>query len=120
DQIAQEHRRRALPGQANLFIIYAQDFSRGGGEVGKTYKEFGMVLSDKRLRETTQNFTESFSQYAESTMLHELGHQLGLDHNDQQGCIMNPEVEAPKYAGEFTGYFTQVKFCDFELNQLSV
>lgn len=117
--IVKGFRRHVLPGQPNLFVIYADDYQRADSEVGKTYREFGIVLSDKRLKEVTSQFSQSMPQYVESTLLHEFGHQLGLDHNDQSGCIMNPKVDKPDVTGEFTGSFTAISYCDFELQQLN-
>jgi hypothetical protein len=51
-------------------------------------------------------------------MLHEFGHQLGLEHNDQADCIMNERIEKPSGAGEFFGQFNQTGFCDLELEQI--
>lgn len=119
EKIVSEHRHRDLPGQTSLFVIYAGDYVRKDGEVAKTYKDFGIVISDTALRDTTQDYSQSLEQYAQSTMLHELGHQLGLDHNTEDDCVMNAEVESPQLGGVFSGSFTPLEFCDFELKQLN-
>ena len=113
------YRHHVVPGQPNLFVIYAEDYVRAGAEVGKTYHEFGIVLSDKRLREVTAQFPSALGQFQESTLLHEFGHQLGLGHNEQPDCLMNAKAEQPSVQDSFSNIFTPTKFCDFELNQLN-
>lgn len=112
------YRHHILDGYSNLFIIYSADFKRQGEEVGKTFREYGIVLSDLRLREVTAQYPASMPQYVESTLLHEFGHQLGLEHNDKSACVMNVEVERPMALGLFNGSYTQTEFCDYELKQL--
>jgi len=116
--IAKGSRHHVIPGQSNVFVVYAEDFQRSGDEVAKTFSEFGIVISDKRLREATQKYPASLNEYLLSTLLHELGHQLGLEHNDQTDCIMNPQVENPTVQEYFNGRYTATEFCDFELKQL--
>ncbi len=121
-QLAEEvkkHRHYEISGQPNLFVIYAEDFQREGGYVGQTFQEFGIVLSDKRLREVTADYPYSLDGYIESTLLHELGHQLGLDHNQQEDCVMNEKVDQPDGQGTFSGRYTPTDFCDLEINQLN-
>ncbi len=114
------HRKQIVFGQPNLFIIYAEDFEREAGELAKTYNEYGIVISDRRLKEVTVGYPGAVTQYVESTLLHEFGHQLGLEHNDQPGCIMNERVEKPADLWDGNVNYTPVKFCDFELSQLKL
>ena len=111
-------RHRVASGDTNLFVIYADDFARQSGEVGETYQETAVALSDKRLKEVTGGNPEAFSQYLQSTLLHEFGHQIGLEHNSRPNCIMNVKVEQPDRQAAFTGFYTPTQFCDFELKQL--
>jgi predicted Zn-dependent protease len=86
--------------------------------VGKTYKEFGIVLSHTRLKEVALDKGAAFSQYVESTLLHEFGHHLGLGHNTLSDCVMNEKIEKPDLIQEFTEFYTPMEFCDYELDQL--
>jgi len=107
-------------GSPILFIAYADDFVSNTNEVGKTYQEFGIVLSDKKLKDITSDYPSALAQYQESTLLHELGHQLGLQHNNQDGCIMNPAVENPTSVSSFYTDFIPTDFCQYELDQLQM
>ncbi len=112
------HRKQTISGQPNLFIIYADDFEREGTEIAKTYNEYAMVLSNKRVKEVTSGYPGAETEYVESTLLHEFGHQLGLEHNEEFGCIMNESVEKPVALWGQSIDYIKTKFCDFELNQL--
>ncbi len=102
-----------------IFVIYADDFTSSSQEVGKTVEEFGMVLSNYQLTQLTLGYPDALPQYQESTMLHEFGHQLGLDHNSQTGCVMNPAIENASVPAGFTDNYTPTAFCQYELNQIA-
>ncbi len=118
--IVRTDRRQFNPGDPIIFVIYADDFSSSAQEVGKTVEEFGMVLSHSQLAGLTQGYPAALPQYQESTMLHEFGHQLGLDHNTQTGCIMNPAIENATAPALFSGSgYTPTAFCQYELDELA-
>jgi len=50
-----------------------------------------------------------------STVLHEYGHLIGLEHNNNEGCLMNEKVESP---GNNWSSSMPEDFCDFELSQI--
>lgn len=118
ETIAKGSRHHLLLGEPNMFVVYAEDFDRTGNEVGKTFNEYGIVLSDKALQDLTARHPEALTQYQQSTMLHEFGHLVGLEHNDMANCIMNVSVESPKLDFSFNGTYTPLEFCDYELKQL--
>jgi len=118
DKIVEATRRAYLPGSQDVFVMYAEDFEGEDNEVGRTYKEYGMVLSDRKLKSITENATQAMDDYVLSTMLHEFGHQIGLDHNNGKDCIMNEEVESPRKAYEFSGKYTPTDFCQQELDEI--
>ena len=118
-EIDRSFRRHVKPKQPNLFIIYAEEFVSKTEEVGMTYREYGMVLSHNRLVSLTSRYPQALPQYIASTMLHEFGHQLGLDHVDNKQCVMHKDVENPASALSFSGIFTSTEFCSEEFEALN-
>jgi predicted Zn-dependent protease len=118
-EIVNEKRRHVLSGQPNLFVILAADYSpRPNDELAKTYKEFGIVVSLKALKDFTDNNLLAFNSYANSTLLHELGHQIGLKHNSNNNCIMSEHAGINGKALEFYGQLSPQDFCGFEQEQI--
>lgn len=111
-------KRNDISGQPLIFVIYTEDFDRKGGEVGKTFQEYGIVLSSARLKEITQNLPSVLPEYIGSTLLHEFGHQIGLDHNSDSNCIMSEYVESPKDDSYKFSKSSPVDFCESELEEI--
>jgi hypothetical protein len=94
---------QAIPRQYQTFftsgdtaVVYLMYLSRDKDHpslLGLTYQEYGIVLFGDALRDLTDENSNLLSSYEESTSLHEFGHQLGLQHNIQTGCLMNEFVE---------------------------
>ncbi len=116
--IVSQNRRHRILGQPNIFIIFAEDFDGSEVEVARTVEEYGMVISAAKLRDLTDHYPPAYSQYVESTILHEVGHQLGLSHNERAECIMNVAVESPVGALAFDQAVTPTRFCPQELDEL--
>lgn len=86
--------------------------------LGLTYQEDGIVLFEKSLQSFTQASPGTLNNYIESTALHEFGHQLGLDHNEESGCLMNAHAEKNHVALENPKSIL-TDFCDFEKLQIN-
>ncbi len=111
-------KRNFEPGSPVLFVIYANDYNSVSEEVGKTFEEDTIVLSDKKLKDLTATNSQALAEYQESSLLHEFGHQMGLGHNQQENCIMNEVVESPVSSKYYFGSFTPTEFCPTELDEL--
>ncbi|MGE5297934.1 MAG: matrixin family metalloprotease [Acidobacteriaceae bacterium] len=61
--------------------------------VGATLQEDGIMIFSQAVKDLTQDRRERTEDYLYSTLLHEIGHQLGLGHNDGEDCLMNETVE---------------------------
>ncbi len=118
NDIIATNRRHVSPAETNLFVIYADDFNSKTDEVGRTVRDFGMVISSTRLQDLTRQSPKALNSYILSTMLHEFGHQLGLDHVGDDRCIMNKDIEASPEQSSFIVSYTPTSFCDKELEQL--
>lgn len=119
DSVVHDFRRHVLPGQPNIFVMYSDDFLGDPNQAGRTYKEFGMVLSDQKLVAIAGTQPEVLNQYIASVMLHEFGFQIGLTVDSPEDCIMNPEVESPLSTGTFTAVYVPTQFCGQELTALT-
>jgi predicted Zn-dependent protease len=100
-------------GSAFIYLLYANQMEGETERLGSTYKEFGVVIFAGTIRDFAGNNPEILNNYIESTSLHEFGHQIGLNHNDQSGCLMNASVEeAPVQSNPQI----VTDFCDYEKN----
>lgn len=118
DGIVREKRNHFEPGASNIFVMYVNDFSGSEQTIARTYQDYGIVMSHDRLLRVVSEYPNSLPEYQLSTLVHEFGHQIGLDHNSESGCLMNSAVESPNGAVGLFGFRTPTSFCDFELNQL--
>lgn len=63
-------------------------------QLGSTVREHGIVVFMGSILELTQE-PNAQAALVTSTILHEFGHQVGLDHLDEPSCIMAAVVEQP-------------------------
>ena len=100
----------------NVFIV-SQD-SDDQNELGVTFRENGIVLYDTEVINLTTDNPQTLDQYQLSTLLHEFGHQIGLQHNTQPGCLMNPSADIG-YAPYVDPSSIPVTFCQYELSEIA-
>lgn len=87
--------------------------------LGKTLNENSIILYRTGLEYFTESIPETKELYVTSTLLHEFGHQLGLDHNETPGCLMNSSAESdhiPKHNAKEV----VTAFCKEELDGLEI
>jgi hypothetical protein len=119
ENIVDQKRRYGDMTQTSIFIIYATDFSHGQTQIARTYKEFGMILSDRQMFDLVRKNQRVKQEYAASTMLHEFGHQLGIDHIEDEQCVMASSVETPDRTRFFFSDVTPQSFCEQEMEELN-
>ncbi len=103
---------------AVVYIMYLSQAQDSDSRLGQTYRDDSMVLFDKALRSFSSQNPNAFSDNVESTALHEFGHQLGLQHNTQPGCLMQAQADDfDLFYGNNEGVISD--FCDFERNEIA-
>lgn len=97
-----------------LAIILLDKSSDVPTNVGLAEGERTIALFEGRISELSE--TKSvLSDLEVSTILHEWGHLIGLEHNNNEGCLMNEKVESP---GNNWSASMPETFCDFEKSQI--
>ena len=85
---------------AKLQILYLSRDSAEPQLLGRTVREDGIVLYEEALGDFTKSNPDTLPAYEASTILHEFGHQLGLQHDETPGCLMNSSAEQSHVARE--------------------
>jgi hypothetical protein len=117
-RIAQQYRNYVgKKGTATIYLMYLSSTDQESDELGSTYNESGIIIYNDSLITATANNPGLLPGYFESTALHEFGHQLGLKHNDEPGCLMNPFVERSSIERQ-TSLDVITDFCDYEKQQI--
>jgi predicted Zn-dependent protease len=76
--------------EAVLYVVLAGQNSEVANRLGSTLNENGVVFFGKTAESYMRNDNgDNFQNFATSLLLHEFGHQIGLPHNDDYGCLMN-------------------------------
>ena len=82
-----------MPSTATLNVFILSADSEAPNELGLTYRENGIILFEHTLEASTKRSPQTLEAYQLSTLLHEFGHQMGLDHNTEPGCLMNASAD---------------------------
>ena len=86
--------------------------------IGDTLMENGMVIFIGSIQAISSGSTGVAYAYELGTILHEFGHQLGLEHNDLPDCLMNPRAEVGGQPAAFPGQIA-TDFCPAEIQQIN-
>jgi predicted Zn-dependent protease len=99
---------------ARFYVLYLSQFAGElSTDIGATNQEFGILLFDTTLQGLTAGNPDTLVKYIASTLLHEFGHQIGLDHNEETNCLMNASVEEGDVLREGSGDVL-IDFCSYE------
>jgi hypothetical protein len=102
---------------AVLYIYIESENSEDPLTLGKTLRENGVILYANALARFTEQTPRTADAYTYSTLLHELGHQLGLTHNELPNCLMGSHAEVDKNAKSNPAEVITT-FCTEELEEL--
>ena len=113
EKISEEAAKKA--GSKNYLAIILLDKSGDAPtNVGMAEGERTIVLFEGRIAELSETQTV-LDDLKVSTVLHEYGHLIGLEHNNNEGCLMNEKVESP--GNNWSASLPQT-FCSFEKSEI--
>lgn len=104
---------------AVVYLLYASQMANEQDLLGKTYQEDGIVMFVEALEKFTKDSPETLENYEASTALHEFGHQIGLNHNEEDDCLMNEHAEESDVALEHPEDVI-TDFCEFEKKAIPI
>ena len=105
---------------SELKVVFAKDYSpRATGELSTTYLDSGIVISLSAHEEFLKNSQQLMNNYLLSSLLHEFGHQIGLVHNNDSGCIMSVHAGLDGLPVENYGLTDPQDFCEAEQSQVN-
>jgi predicted Zn-dependent protease len=117
--IVKHYEGKGSKARAHLYLLYLNQYQDETNLLGSTYQEDTIILYGKDLKDFTKTSPDTFVNYFESTALHEFGHQLGLEHNDEPGCLMSARAEHGYYVQESASDVI-VDFCPYEKEQIKI
>ena len=105
-------------GEATMDVFIMGEDSDAPDEIGLTYRDDGIILFNGTLAGDLAHSPQTVQPYQTSTLLHEFGHQLGLQHNTQPGCVMNPSADITDSLS-VQAQDVVTNFCPYELGQIN-
>ena len=104
---------------ATLYIMCLSSSKDHPTNIGITHGSDAIVIFDQALTDTVGRkggLEKSLLQL--STMLHELGHQLGLEHISKTNCVMNENFETPSFNSLLFLNKMPTDFCQESIDKL--
>lgn len=106
-------------GASTIVLFFVEDYkTRPEKVLSDTYGESGILISMKAHRDFVKNYSYNLDNYYLSSLLKEFGHQIGLGDNDENNCVMNPEVGVAGMPYENYGRTVATDYCQTEKNQI--
>lgn len=101
-QVADRYRiSRLAKDTAVLYVLCLGSYASAPSNIGLTVNEDGLAIFWSTISQLSNNNPSVRDEYIVSTILHEFGHQLGLNHVQDPGCIMSSAVESPGSVAAF-------------------
>jgi predicted Zn-dependent protease len=109
-----------IPNASILYIFFVEDYKpRDAQELSTTYGESAMLVSLNAHRAFLKNYPSQLDIYLFSTLLHEFGHEIGLQHNNDSSCVMYAHAGIGGQPMEVYSHETPTDFCPAEQNQIN-
>lgn len=115
--LVKNFRRHKQFGQPEIFVVYASDFEGSENGPSKPFYDFGILVSDQKLKDLTSQYAQSVRDYLPAVMLNSFGKQIGLSDTKDINCIMQPGILDPKPTLAFYGTILPYTYCDAEIQQ---
>ncbi len=103
-------------GDEDLKIIYLTASIENPTNIGMTRNRDEIFIFKKTLNNLSDD-SATLNKFEKSTLIHEWGHLLGLDHIEKEECIMNEKVEVVDGGGFALNRIPQ-DYCPEELQQI--
>ncbi|MFH1207584.1 MAG: hypothetical protein V1668_03175 [Patescibacteria group bacterium] len=117
--IAKKFHSVRTAGETAVLNIYCLNvYGEQPTNVGLTVNEDGIVIFYKTLRQDAGSDAGVFNAYVTSTILHEFGHQIGLDHGQDPTCLMAETAEISSSLGSRFAVFAPITFCQQEVQRI--
>lgn len=116
EDLAKNHRDfNSASDTASIYLLYVSADAESETQIGRTFREYGVVIYADTLRKFVSGSPKTLPNYEESTALHEFGHLLGLEHNEEPNCLMNEDAEIARFPQKNPD-LVLTDFCPFELS----
>jgi hypothetical protein len=100
----------------DLFIIYLSGYKEAPSYLGVTLHADAIFVFKKTIEELGEN-NDITGRLEQSTVMHEWGHLLGLEHLNYEGCIMSSRVDVYD-SRELTEAEVPIEYCNKTLYEL--
>jgi len=119
DQIKNKYEFGNSDGYSDAYVFILSEDAFNPELIGSTIEQNSMVIYNNAIKAFVGQNKQTVSPYVLSTILHEFGHLLGMEHTTESGCLMLEHAEedhVPKRDPDDV----ITKFCESEVKQVEI